>query len=110
MPVISREDYPYNDAWPYLHQVLKAFGPERCMWASDYTRMRWGVSAPLGSPPRTGWKSYADTLHFLLYSNEISQSDKEELFGGTVRRALNWGFDAESAPAPAREKQASTVS
>ncbi len=92
-PVISREGYPYNDVWPYFHQVLKAFGPERCMWASDYTRMRWGVSTPpdeSGLPPRKDWKSYADTLHFLLYSNEISQSDKEQLFGGAVRRALKW--------------------
>jgi len=95
-PVISREGYPYKDIWPYFHQVLKAFGPERCMWASDYTRMRWGTSTPPGKngrPMRKDWKSYADTLHFLLYSDEISQSDKEQLLGGAVRRALRWGDD-----------------
>ena len=100
VPVISREGYPYKDVWPYFHQVLNAFGPERCMWASDYTRMRWGVSTPpdaTGFSPRKDWKSYADTLHFLLYSNEISQSDKEQLFGGAVRRALRWQDD--QAPA-----------
>ncbi|MEH3105805.1 MAG: amidohydrolase family protein [Sphingomonas fennica] len=93
VPVVSREPYPYRDVWPHFHRVLKAFGPERCMWASDYTRMRWGTSTPpdaSGFPPRKDWKPYAKTLHFLLDSDEISQSDKVQLFGGAVRRALNW--------------------
>jgi len=111
VPVISREGYPYKDVWPYFHQVLKAFGPERCMWASDYTRMRWGVSTPpdaTGFSPRKDWKSYADTLHFLLYSNEISQADKEQLFGGAVRRALRWP-DAAPLTDARQESAASSI-
>lgn len=99
-PLVSRAPFPYDDVWPYLHKILKTFGPERCMWASDYTRMRWGLpDLPNGggAPPRSAWKSYADSLFYLLHTNEISQSDKEQLFSGAVRRALRWG--RETVPA-----------
>jgi L-fuconolactonase len=92
-PLVSREPYPYSDVWPHFHRILKAFGPQRCMWASDYTRMRWGLAEDPSQPgprPRREWESYANSLHYLLYTNEISQSDKEQLFSGAVRRALKW--------------------
>jgi predicted TIM-barrel fold metal-dependent hydrolase len=94
-PVVSDQPFPFDDVWPHFHRVLKAFGPERCMWASDFTRMRWGVSYLPGQPtnvwpPRGQWRSYADCLYYLLYTKEISQTDKEHLFSGAVRRALRW--------------------
>lgn len=95
-PVMSDQDYPYEDIWPHLHQILKAFGPERCMWASDYTRMRWLPSdpskppGPPGMAPRSQWKLYSECRDYLLKTNEISESDKEHLFNKAVRRALNW--------------------
>jgi predicted TIM-barrel fold metal-dependent hydrolase len=36
----SRNAYPYEDAWPYAHAVLGAFGPQRCMWGSDWPFLR----------------------------------------------------------------------
>jgi len=92
-PLVSREPYPYRDVWPHLHAILKAFGPERCMWASDFTRQRWGTSTPpdeTGFPPRRDWISYAKGLHYLLDSDEIGPGDKQEIFAGAVRRALRW--------------------
>jgi len=92
-PIISTQDYPYEDIWPYMHQILKAFGPERCLWASDMTRQRWGTETepgPDGFPKRSDWIPYADALNYILYSNEISQSDKEWVLGKTVRKALRW--------------------
>jgi len=93
-PIISEEPYPYHDIWQYIHPILHAFGPERCLWASDMTRQRWGTETPPGPggfPPRSDWKPYADALYYLLHTNEISQSDKEWILGGTVRKALNFG-------------------
>src|SRR5690606_33529891 len=93
-PVISTEGYPYNDVWPYIHQIIDAFGPDRCLWASDYTRIRWGaevVGPDDGWAPRSEWKSYADSLYYMLHSDEISESAKEQIFRGTVQRALRFG-------------------
>ncbi len=92
-PLVSRDPYPYKDVWPHLHAILKAFGAGRCMWASDFTRQRWGTSTPpddSGFPPRQDWIGYSRALHYLLDTDEIGQGDKEELFAGAVRRALGW--------------------
>ncbi|MFB0613931.1 amidohydrolase family protein [Aurantiacibacter poecillastricola] len=90
-PIISEQEYPYRDIWPYMHQILHAFGAERCLWASDYTRQRWGTETPLGpdgQPRREDWIPYANALNYILLTNELSESDKEWVLGKTVRRAL----------------------
>lgn len=88
-PLLSNEAYPYNDVWPYLDQVFAAFGPDRIMWASDYTRMLM-ADLPRGSRPRRRGMLYADCLNYLLASERLSDADKEKIFGGTARRVLNW--------------------
>ncbi len=50
-PLLTDMDYPYADIWPYLHQVLRAFGPSRVLWGSDYTRMRQAGPAARPPPP-----------------------------------------------------------
>jgi predicted TIM-barrel fold metal-dependent hydrolase len=36
----SREPYPYRDTWPYVRALLDAFGPDGCLWASDWPFLR----------------------------------------------------------------------
>ena len=36
----SRRAHPYEDAWPYAHALLRAFGPQRCVWGSDWPFLR----------------------------------------------------------------------
>ena len=36
----SRNAHPYEDAWPYAHALLGAFGPQRCVWGSDWPFLR----------------------------------------------------------------------
>jgi predicted TIM-barrel fold metal-dependent hydrolase len=88
-PLLSKEPYPYKDAWPYLHQIVEAFGPERLMWGSDFTRLRWlPVTGALA--PRAQWKLYSDSLNFLRDTSELSAGDKEQMLGATLRRVLRW--------------------
>jgi L-fuconolactonase len=93
-PLLSSEEYPYHDVWVHLHQVFDAFGPERILWASDFTRMRWLPSLAGGGgtryAPFKNWKYYSDCLNYLRDTNEISESDKEWVLGKTVRRVLRW--------------------
>ena len=100
--LLSREPAPHRDAWPHLHRVFDAFGPERIMWASDYTRMRWLPSFEAGPDvrytagdeptlaPFKQWTYYSDCLNYLRDTDELSTSDKEWVLGRTVRRALRW--------------------
>ena len=36
----SAQRYPWADAWPYVEALLEAFGPENCVWASDWPFLR----------------------------------------------------------------------
>jgi predicted TIM-barrel fold metal-dependent hydrolase len=36
----SQLDYPYEDAQLFVQQLLRAFGPDRCVWGSDWPFLR----------------------------------------------------------------------
>jgi L-fuconolactonase len=88
-PLLSREPFPHHDVWPFLHQIVNAFGPERLMWGTDFTRLRW-VPVVGGLAPRDQWHLYSDSVNYLRDTTELSQADKEQLFSGTIRRVLRW--------------------
>jgi predicted TIM-barrel fold metal-dependent hydrolase len=87
LPLLSDQAYPFADVWPNLHRVISAFGPERLMWASDYTRLRM---AKAGGPSRNRGCLYSETRDMLLHSSEIDRDAKAAIFGGTVKRLLGW--------------------
>ena len=35
----SSQPYPYKNIHGYLRQIIEAFGPDRCFWGTDITRM-----------------------------------------------------------------------
>jgi predicted TIM-barrel fold metal-dependent hydrolase len=99
-PTFSKEPYPHMDIWPYLHQIINAFSPDRLFWGSDFTRMR-SRPAPQGGPaPRSEWRFYSDALNYLRDTNELSQSDKEKMLGGAIRRVLRWPKVSDDAAEP----------
>lgn len=38
-PSTSTKSYPYRNIHKYLRQIFDAFGPDRCFWGTDVTRM-----------------------------------------------------------------------
>jgi len=38
-PSTSSHAYPYSNIHGYLRQIIESFGPERCFWGTDITRM-----------------------------------------------------------------------
>jgi len=38
-PSYSSEPYPYRNIHKYIRQIYDAFGPQRCFWGTDITRM-----------------------------------------------------------------------
>ena len=88
-PTLSLRPYPHADIWPHLHKLIDAFGPNRLMWGSDFTRLRW-APLTLDPGPREGWFLYSDSLNYLRDTDEVSDSDKAAIFAGTIRRLLRW--------------------
>lgn len=76
VPVHSRQAFPFQDVWAPLHRVMDAFGIERCIWGSDWTR----VSS----------HSYSEALRYLTESTELSVSEKAQILGSNLRRVLRW--------------------
>lgn len=87
-PLLSGGNYPFDDLWPYLEKLFAAFGFDRVMWASDYTRMRI-ADLPKGERPRKRGLSYAESLDYLRRTDRLSLAEKRKLLGGTARRLLN---------------------
>lgn len=88
-PLMSDEPYPFKDVWTNLHRIVEAFGPDRLMWGTDFTRMRW-VPVTSELAPRDQWKLYSDCVGYLRDTDELSEEDKEQIFGKTIRRVLRW--------------------
>jgi L-fuconolactonase len=82
--LLSHQPYPHADIWPILRRVIDAFGTDRLMWASDFTRLRM---VPAGEP----WRgTYADALRFVSASEWLSEDERSALLGGTAQRILGW--------------------
>jgi predicted TIM-barrel fold metal-dependent hydrolase len=94
-PTLSQEEYPYDDAWEQLRSMVDAFGADRLVWGSDYTRMRVGERSN-EVIPRAEWATtYLDSVCFVRDTDVLSGEEKEALLGGTIRRLLglddDWG-------------------
>ena len=88
-PTLARSPYPYDDIWPHLHRMIDAFTPDRLMWGSDFTRLR--IQPGNAPAPRGQWYgTYAEQVHFLRDTGELSAADKRAIFGTTLRRVLGW--------------------
>lgn len=99
-PLLSQENYPYHDVWPHLDGLFGAFGYERVMWGSDYTRLRI-ANRPIGSRPRRRGISYAENLNYLLHSQRMTSEQKALVLGGNARRLFNLpSVDPDWGPPP----------
>jgi L-fuconolactonase len=74
---LSREAYPYKDIWDPLARIFDAFGIERCMWGTDWTRA-------------VKLLTYQQGVDAFRNSDRLSDSDKSMLMGGTLQRVYKW--------------------
>jgi predicted TIM-barrel fold metal-dependent hydrolase len=44
----SRRPPPHEDTWPFVRALIDAFGPDRCVWASDWPFLRAPVRIDYG--------------------------------------------------------------
>jgi len=75
-PSYSSAPYPYRNIHQYLRQIIETFGPERCFWGTDITRMPC---------------SYRQCV--TMYTEEmpwLKGSDLELVMGGAIVKWLGW--------------------
>ncbi len=89
-PTLSVERFPYADLWPHLRAYVDAFGAERLMWGSDFSRVagKIGFAAPIAEPGYAGQHTYAQSLFYLLETDLLTDSERVGVLGGTATRVL----------------------
>jgi len=74
---LSREKFPYPDIWDPLSRIFDAFGLERCLWGTDWTR----ACALL---------SYEQGVEAFRVAERLSDGDRATLMGEALTRIYNW--------------------
>ncbi len=74
---LSHQPFPYPDIWEPLRQVFDAFGFERCMWGTDWTRA-------------VGVLSYEEGVEAFRVTDQLSDSERSALMGGSLAKIYKW--------------------
>ena len=74
---LSHEPYPYNDIWDPVLKVIDAFGIDRCMWGTDWTRA-------------TELLTYEQGVESFRATKRLSDSNRSKLMGGTLEKVYKW--------------------
>jgi L-fuconolactonase len=74
---LSHEKFPYKDIWDPLFRIFDAFGFDRCMWGTDWTRA-------------VGVLTYEQGVEAFRVTERLSESDRASLMGGSLQRIYNW--------------------
>ena len=74
---LSHKPFPYPDIWDPVCRVIDAFGLDRCLWGTDWTRA-------------VNLLSFAQGVEAFRVTDRFSESDKAKLMGETTSRIYGW--------------------
>ncbi len=74
---LSHQPFPYDDIWDPLSRIFDAFGFDRCLWGTDWTRA-------------VGLLTYQQGVEAFRVTKRLSDSDRAALMGGTLARVYGW--------------------
>ena len=76
---LSHEPFPYKDIWDPLARIFDAFGFDRCMWGTDWTRA-------------VALLTYKQGVEAFRVTDRLSDSDRAALMSETLARVYNWSL------------------
>ena len=74
---LSKQPYPFDDIWDPLARVFDAWGFERCLWGTDWTRAFAVVN-------------FEQAVEPFLKTDRLSTSERAMLMGGACAKAYGW--------------------
>jgi L-fuconolactonase len=74
---LSREPYPFPDIWEPLGRIFDAWGIDRCLWGTDWTRAFAVVN-------------YEQAVEPFRLTDRLSKDEKAMLMGGACAKAYRW--------------------
>ena len=75
--LVNNQPFPYDDIWEPVLRVIDAFGLDRCMWGTDWTRT-------------IGMLTYEQGVAPFRETKRLSENDKAALMGGTLQKVYKW--------------------
>jgi L-fuconolactonase len=76
-PTLSDEPFPYPDIWDPVLRIVDAYGVDRCMWGTDWTRAAKVLS-------------YEQGVESWRVTPRLSDSDRAMLMGGAAEQIYGW--------------------
>ncbi len=74
---LSHEPFPYTDIWDPLWRIFDAFGLNRCLWGTDWTRAVKVLT-------------YKEGVEAFRVTDRLSDSDRATLMGGALAQVYKW--------------------
>jgi L-fuconolactonase len=74
---LSQQPFPYADIWDPLGRIFDAFGLDRCLWGTDWTRA-------------VGLLTYQQGVDAFRVTDRLSDTDRAMLMGGALQRVYGW--------------------
>ena len=74
---LSHQSFPYPDIWEPLGKVFKAFGFDRCMWGTDWTRA-------------VELLNYEQGVEAFRVTDQLSDAERATLMGGSLSKIYKW--------------------
>jgi len=74
---LSHEPFPFSDIWDPLARVFDAWGFDRCLWGTDWTRAFAVVN-------------YKDAVEPFLRTDCLNDAERAMLMGGATAKAYGW--------------------
>jgi predicted TIM-barrel fold metal-dependent hydrolase len=74
---LSHVPFPYPDIWDPLGRIFDAFGLDRCLWGTDWTRA-------------VALLTYEQGVQAFRVAERLSDSDRATLMGGALSHIYNW--------------------
>jgi len=77
---LSPQPFPYPDIWEPLGQIFAAFGFDRCLWGTDWTRA-------------VGLLTYEQGVEAFRVTDQLSEAERAALMGGSLAKLYHWSPD-----------------
>ena len=77
---LAHEPFPYPDIWEPLGRMFEAFGFERCLWGTDWTRA-------------SNVLTYEQGVEAFRVTDTLADSERAMLMGGALTKVYNWSPD-----------------
>ena len=74
---LSHEPFPYTDIWEPLGRIFDAYGFDRCMWGTDWTRA-------------VRLLTYEQGVEAFRVADRLTDAERSALMGGTLAKVYKW--------------------